>query len=157
MATTELKIGDQAPDFEMLTDQGSRVKLSDFRGQRVILYFYPEDDTPGCIKQACGFRDHFIKIEEKNAVVLGVSPDDMASHQRFKTKYNLPFTLLIDDNHKVAELYGTWGPKSFFGKEYEGIIRSHFVIDEQGQLIDVQYKIKALDSVAKALETIGIA
>ncbi len=156
MATNELKIGDTAPDFEMLTDQGSQVKLSDFRGKRVILYFYPEDDTPGCIKQACGFRDHFIEIEEKNAIVLGVSPDNVGSHQKFKTKYNLPFTLLVDEGHKIAELYGTWGPKSFFGKDYEGIIRSHFVIDEQGQLIDVQYKINAPDSVAKALETIGL-
>jgi thioredoxin-dependent peroxiredoxin len=157
MATNELKIGDTAPDFEMLTDQGSQVKLSDFRGKRVILYFYPEDDTPGCIKQACGFRDHFIEIEEKNAIVLGVSPDNVGSHQKFKTKYNLPFTLLVDEGHKIAELYGTWGPKSFFGKDYEGVIRSHFVIDEQGQLIDVQYKINAPDSVAKALESIGIA
>jgi peroxiredoxin Q/BCP len=156
MATNELKIGDTAPDFEMLTDQGSQVKLSDFRGKRVILYFYPEDDTPGCIKQACGFRDHFIEIEEKNAIVLGVSPDNVGSHQKFKTKYNLPFTLLVDEGHKIAELYGTWGPKSFFGKDYEGVIRSHFVIDEQGQLIDVQYKINAPDSVAKALETIGL-
>src|SRR5450759_3553352 len=156
MATNELKIGDTAPDFEMLTDQGSQVKLSDFRGKRVILYFYPEDDTPGCIKQACGFRDHFIEIEEKNAIVLGVSPDNVGSHQKFKTKYNLPFTLLVDEGHKIAELYGTWGPKSLFGKDYEGVIRSHFVIDEQGQLIDVQYKINAPDSVAKALETIGL-
>lgn len=156
MATNELKIGDTAPDFEMLTDQGSQVKLSDFRGKRVILYFYPEDDTPGCIKQACGFRDHFLEIEEKNAIVLGVSPDNVGSHQKFKTKYNLPFTLLVDEGHKIAELYGTWGPKSFFGKDYEGVIRSHFVIDEQGQLIDVQYKINAPDSVAKALETIGL-
>jgi peroxiredoxin Q/BCP len=153
----ELKVGESAPDFELTTDKGNVVKLSDYRGKRVILYFYPEDDTAGCTKQACGFRDRFIDIEEKNAIVLGVSPDNAASHQRFKTKYNLPFTLLVDEDHAVAERYGVWGPKSFFGKEYEGIIRSHFVLDEQGKLIEAQYKIKALDSVAKALETIGVS
>lgn len=152
----ELKVGDDAPDFEAQTDHGVKVKLSDYRGQRVILYFYPADDTPGCTKQACGFRDQFVQIEEKNAVVLGVSPDDAASHVRFRTKYNLPFRLLVDEGHAIAEMYGTWGPKSFFGKEYEGIVRSHFVIDEQGKLIDAQYKIKATDSVSKALEAIGV-
>lgn len=157
MATTELRIGDAAPEFEMLTDQGTAVKLSDYRGQRVILYFYPEDDTPGCTTQACGFRDRYVQIEEKNAVVLGVSPDNVASHQRFKTKFNLPFTLLVDQDHKVAELYGTWAERtSSSGKSHMGIIRSHFVIDEKGKLIDVQYKIKAPDSVAKVLATIGV-
>ncbi len=157
MSTVELKIGDKAPDFELMTDQGSQVKLSDFRGKRVILYFYPADDTPGCTTQACGFRDHYVQVEEKNAVVLGVSPDDVASHQRFKTKFNLPFTLLVDQDHTAAERYGTWAERtSSSGKTHMGIIRSHFVIDEQGQLIDVQYKINAPDSVAKALETIGL-
>lgn len=158
MSAAELKIGDLAPDFELVTDKGNKTKLSDYRGQRVILYFYPEDDTPGCTTQACGFRDHYLQIEGQNAVVLGVSPDDTASHQRFKTKYNLPFTLLVDRDHKVAELYGVWGERtSSSGKTVVSVLRSHFVIDEQGKLIDVQYKIKAPDSVAKALTTIGLS
>jgi peroxiredoxin Q/BCP len=157
MSTVELKVGDMAPEFELVTDKGSKVKLSDYRGKRVILYFYPEDDTPGCTTQACGFRDRYLQIEKKNAIVLGVSPDDAASHQRFKTKFNLPFTLLVDQDHKIADRYGVWAERtSSSGKTHMGIIRSHFVIDEQGKLIDVQYKIKAPDSVAKALATIGL-
>jgi peroxiredoxin Q/BCP len=119
-----------------------------------VLYFYPQDDTPGCTKQSCGFRDAYPQIEEKNAVVLGVSPDSMASHQKFKSKYNLPFTLLVDEDHKIADLYDVWGEKSMMGKKYMGVIRSHFVIDENGALIDVQYAIKADVSVQQALEKI---
>jgi peroxiredoxin Q/BCP len=150
-----LQVGDPAPDFELKSDTGDTVRLSDFRGRRVVLYFYPKDDTTGCTAQACGFRDAYPQIEERNAVVLGVSPDSEASHRKFKTKYNLPFTLLVDPDHKVAEAYGAWGTKSMYGKEYEGIIRSHFVIDEQGKLADVQVKVSAGDSVARALEAIG--
>ena len=152
---TTLQVGDLAPDFELKTDTGETVRLSDFRGRRVVLYFYPNDDTSGCTAQACGFRDAYPRIEERNAVVLGVSPDGEASHRKFKTKYNLPFTLLVDPDHKVAEAYRAWGTKSMYGKEYEGIIRSHFVIDEQGKLADVQVKVSAGDSVARALEAIG--
>jgi peroxiredoxin Q/BCP len=155
MTDTKLKIGDAAPEFALKSDAGSIVKLSDFRGKRVIVYFYPKDDTPGCVKQACGFRDAYPTIEEKNAVVLGISADDEASHQKFKTKYNLPFTLLVDYEHKVAEAYGVWGEKSFMGKTSMGILRSHFVVDEQGKLADVQINVKPDDSVQKALELIG--
>src|SRR5438552_7052064 len=105
----QLKTGDQAPDFEAATDADASIKLSDLRGQRVVLYFYPADDTTGCTTQACAFRDAYPAIEEKNAVVLGVSPDGEESHRRFKTKYNLPFTLLVDADHAVAEKYGAWG------------------------------------------------
>jgi len=107
----ELKVGDLAPDFELPTDAGTTVKLSDYRGKRVVLYFYPKDDTSGCTTQACGFRDNYLAIEEKNAVVLGLSPDGVKSHQKFRTKYNLPFTLLADESNTVAEAYGarsTW-------------------------------------------------
>lgn len=149
-----LTIGDSAPDFELPGDTGKQIKLSDYRGKRVVLYFYPKDDTPGWVKQACGFRDAYPQIEEKNAVVLGVSPDGIESHQKFKTKYNLPFTLLIDDDHKIAEVYGVWGEKSFMGKKYMGVNRSHFIVDERGILIDVQYGIKPEASVAQALEKI---
>jgi peroxiredoxin Q/BCP len=153
--TTTLQVGDRAPDFELKTDTGETVRLSDYRGRRVVLYFYPKDDTTGCTAQACGFRDAYPQIEERNAVVLGVSPDSEASHRKFKTKYNLPFTLLVDPDHKVAEAYGVWGKKSLYGKEYDGIIRSHFIIDEEGKLADVQVKVSAGDSVARALEAIG--
>lgn len=146
------KIGEPAPNFEALTDTGERVKLSDFRGRRVVLYFYPKDDTSGCTKQACGFRDNYPVIEEQNAVVLGVSPDGVASHQKFKTKYELPFTLLVDEEHTIAELYGVWGEKSMYGRKYMGIIRSHFVIDEAGKIADARVKVSPDDSVKLALQ-----
>jgi thioredoxin-dependent peroxiredoxin len=155
MENLELKVGEPAPDFELTSDQGARVKLSSYRGKRVIVYFYPKDDTPGCTTQACGFRDNYPAIEEKNATVLGISPDGVASHQQFKTKFNLPFTLLVDEDHAVAERYGVWGEKSMLGKKYTGIIRSHFVIDEQGKIADAQVNIKPNDSVEQALKLIG--
>ncbi len=151
MTENTLKIGDLAPDFALPSDTGDTVRLSDFRGKRVVLYFYPKDDTSGCTTQACGFRDAYPQIEEKNAVVLGVSPDGVKSHQKFKTKHNLPFTLLVDEDHSVAEAYGVWAEKSMYGKKYMGINRSHFVIDEEGRLIDVQIKVSPTDSVSKAL------
>jgi peroxiredoxin Q/BCP len=155
MTEPKLKLGDLAPEFELPNDKGKKVKLSDYRGKRVVVYFYPKDDTPGCTTQACGFRDNYLAIEEKKAVILGISPDDAQSHVRFKTKFNLPFTLLSDEDHAVAETYGVWGEKSMMGKTYMGIIRSHFVVDENGKLIDVQYNIKPEASVAGALEVIG--
>ncbi len=156
MTDLKLKIGDPAPKFELPDDKGNPVKLADFRGKRVVVYFYPKDDTPGCTTQACGFRDNYLAIEEKNAIVLGISPDDANSHVKFKTKFNLPFTLLSDADHAVAEMYGVWGEKSMMGKKYMGVIRSHFVVDESGQLIDVQYNIKPEASVAEALKVIGV-
>ncbi len=152
---SRLQIGDQAPDFTALTDQGEQVALQDYRGKQVVLYFYPKDDTSGCTTQACGFRDNYPTIEAQNAVVLGVSPDSVASHQKFKSKYNLPFTLLVDADHAIADAYGAWGEKSMYGKKYMGIIRSHFVIDGAGQIVDVQYKISPKDSTAKALTALA--
>jgi thioredoxin-dependent peroxiredoxin len=151
----EIRVGRTAPDFTLPDENGKPVKLSSFRGKKVILYFYPKDDTPGCTAQACGFRDRFPEIEEQNAVVIGVSPDDSKSHQKFRTKYNLPFILLSDTDHKVAEQYGAWGKKSFMGKTYDGIIRSHYVIDERGKVVDAQVKVKAAASPELALESIG--
>jgi peroxiredoxin Q/BCP len=154
---TKLQIGDPAPDFETSTDGGERVKLSDYRGRRVVLYFYPKDDTPGCTTQACGFRDRYLEIEEQDAVVLGISPDGQASHQKFKTKYDLPFTLLVDEDHAIAEQYGVWGEKSMYGKTYMGILRSHFVIDQAGKIVDMRFKVRPADSVQLALEALAEA
>ena len=152
---SELSVGQPAPDFTAVTDTGETVKLSDYRGKRVVLYFYPKDDTSGCTTQACGFRDNYPVIEEKNAVVLGVSPDGVQSHQKFKTKYELPFTLLVDEDHAIAEAYGVWGEKSMYGKSYMGIVRSHFIIDEEGKIADTQYKVSPTDSVARAVDALN--
>lgn len=151
----QLQVGDPAPDFTAITDAGTTVSLRDYQGRRVVLYFYPKDDTPGCTTQACSFRDNYVEIEERNAVVLGVSPDDQKSHVKFKTKFNLPFTLLVDEDHAIAEAYGAWGEKSMYGKKYMGIIRSHFVIDEEGKVVDAQYKVSPADSTKKALQALA--
>lgn len=149
------QVGDMAPEFELLSDSGAPVRLSTFRGKKVILYFYPKDDTPGCTTQSCSFRDSYQVIEEKNAVVLGVSPDGVKSHQKFKTKYNLPFILLADTDHAVAEAYGVWGEKSMMGRKYMGVIRSHFVIDEHGRIAQAEVNVKADVSAAQALVALG--
>ncbi len=148
---TTLQIGDIAPDFTATTDSDSSISLADLRGKRVVLYFYPKDDTPGCTTQACDFRDRYVAIEEKNAVVLGISPDGVKSHVKFKTKFNLPFTLVADEDHQIAEAYGVWVEKSMYGKSYMGINRSHFVVDENGRIVDAHYGVKAADSAALAL------
>ena len=151
----QLTVGDKAPQFEATTDKDENVKLSDYLGKRVILYFYPKDDTSGCTKQACGFRDSYAVIEEANAVVLGVSPDGVSSHQKFVSKYDLPFTLLVDEDHQIADLYGVWGEKSMYGKKYMGVVRSHFVIDEAGIIADTQYKVSPANSVDRALKALA--
>ncbi len=134
--------GQQAPDFELASDGGERVKLSDFRGKPVVLYFYPKDDTPGCNIQACGFRDVYAEFEERNAVILGVSPDDAATHVKFKQKFNLPFTLLADPEHEAAERYGTWVERTSYGKTSMGIKRSTFVIDTEGRVAKAMYGVR---------------
>src|SRR5690606_13468122 len=142
------------PVFEAMTDTGERVKLSDFRGKRVILYFYPKDDTPGCTTQACGFRDNYTTIQEKNAIVLGVSPDNAESHRKFKEKFGLPFPLLVDEDNAIAQAYGVWGEKTSFGRTSMGIRRSHFIIDEEGKIADAQYQISPQDSNELALKSL---
>jgi peroxiredoxin Q/BCP len=126
--------GEQAPDFELASDSGERVRLSDLRGRTVVLYFYPKDDTPGCTKQACGLRDVYGEIQERGAAVLGVSPDTEASHVKFREKYGLPFPLLADPDHEGAERYGVWVEKNAYGRKSMGIKRSTFVIDPDGNV-----------------------
>jgi peroxiredoxin Q/BCP len=134
--------GKPAPDFELKSDSGESIKLSDLRGKQVVLYFYPKDDTPGCTTQACGIRDAYSEFEQAGAVVLGVSPDNERSHVKFKEKYDLPFTLLADEEHRVAEEYGVWAEKKFMGRKYWGVERSTFVIDEDGNVKKVMHKVK---------------
>jgi thioredoxin-dependent peroxiredoxin len=134
--------GQPAPDFELTSDSGETVKLSALRGKPVVLYFYPKDDTPGCTTQACGIRDAYGEFEQAGAVVLGVSPDSESSHVKFKDKYGLPFTLLADSDHAVAEQYGVWGEKTFAGKTYLGVNRSTFVIDTDGNVKKVMHDVK---------------
>jgi peroxiredoxin Q/BCP len=134
--------GKPAPDFELESDSGEAVKLSDFRGRPVVLYFYPKDDTPGCTTEACEFRDAYGVFRERGAEVLGVSPDDVTSHGKFKSKYELPFTLLADPDHEVAEKYGVWVERNSYGKKSMGIKRSTFIIDKDGNIARAMLGIK---------------
>ena len=147
--------GKPAPDFELESDSGETVKLSDFRGRPVVLYFYPKDDTPGCTTEACEFRDAYDVFRDRGAEVLGVSPDDMTSHEKFKTKYELPFTLLADPDHAVAERYGVWGEKKYAGKSYMGVIRSTFVIDADGTVKKVMRNVKPATHADDGLALLG--
>jgi thioredoxin-dependent peroxiredoxin len=149
--------GKPAPDFELRSDTDETVRLSDFRGRPVVLYFYPKDDTPGCTTEACEFRDAYDVYRERGVEILGVSPDDVRSHEKFKTKYELPFTLLADPDHEVAEAYGVWGERSFAGKKYMGINRSTFVIDEDGNIARAMLGIKPAGHAAQVLEELQTA
>lgn len=131
-----------APDFTLNDENGVQRNLKDYRGQPVILYFYPKDDTPGCTKEACNFRDDYSEYQKANVVILGVSPDSPKSHAKFKQKYNLPFTLLADEDHKVCTIYGVWGPKKFMGREYDGVYRTTFLINPDGMILKVFENVK---------------
>jgi peroxiredoxin Q/BCP len=147
--------GDAAPDFEAPDAEGNAIKLSDLRGRKVVLYFYPKDDTPGCTKEACSFRDSFAEFERRGIKVLGVSTDDERSHRKFAEKYSLPFTLLADTAHHVADLYGVYGEKQFMGRKYMGVARKTFLIDEEGRLRKVFDTVKVdehADEVLKAFD-----
>jgi peroxiredoxin Q/BCP len=147
--------GDMAPDFTLPSDDGSQVRLSDLRGRRVVLYFYPKDDTSGCTVQACDIRDSLPRIEETNAVVLGVSPDPVSSHKKFKEKYGLNFPLLADTDKEVAQAYGVWKKKSMYGRAYMGIERSTFIIDEEGRVQEAWAKVKPAEHARDVLEALG--
>jgi thioredoxin-dependent peroxiredoxin len=149
-----LSIGSKAPDFKLADHSGKTVSLSQLAGKNVVLYFYPKDDTPGCTVEACNFRDEHSALEKAGAVVLGVSPDNEKSHQKFITKYSLPFPLLVDPEHKVAEAYGAWGEKKNYGRTFMGIIRSTFLIDPQGKVKQVWPKVKVNGHVAEVLSAL---
>ena len=147
-----VKEGATAPAFKTTDENGETVSLKDLRGQKVVLYFYPKDDTPGCTKEACSFRDAFSKFKKRDIKILGVSPDSEKSHQKFVTKYKLPFTLLADTGHSIADAYGVWGEKKFMGRTYMGIHRTTFLIDEKGKIKKIFEKVKPEDHADEVLE-----
>jgi peroxiredoxin Q/BCP len=132
----------QAPDFSLQDENGTVRRLSDFRGKPVVLYFYPKDDTPGCTTEACGFRDQYLEYTEAGVTVIGISPDSSSSHTKFKSKYDLPFTLLADEDHKVCDLFGVWGHKKAMGREYDGVFRTTFLIGPEGRILKVFESVK---------------
>jgi peroxiredoxin Q/BCP len=146
--------GSPAPDFELTSDSGERIRLSQLRGRPVVLYFYPKDDTPGCTKEACEFRDAYDEFRERGADVLGVSPDTEASHAKFKAKHELPFTLLADPEHEVAEAYGVWTERSMYGRKFIGIKRSTFVIDADGNVAKAMLGIRPAGHAAQVLKSL---
>lgn len=146
--------GKKAPDFSLPDQNGNKVKLSGFKGKYVVLYFYPKDDTSGCTKEACNFRDSFPKFNNTDAVIIGVSPDSVASHKKFAEKYNLPFTLLADEDKKVVEKYGVWKEKSMYGKKYMGVERTTFIIDPEGKIKKIFPKVKVDNHHNEVLEAL---
>lgn len=148
-----LKEGGKAPAFSTTDGDGNKVSLKDYRGEKVVLYFYPKDDTPGCTREACSFRDAFSDFKKRRIEVLGVSPDNETSHQKFAAKYKLPFTLLTDPDHKIADSYGVYGEKKFMGRTYMGVMRTTFLIDEQGKIKKIFAKVKPDEHAQEVLDT----
>jgi peroxiredoxin Q/BCP len=146
--------GIPAPEFELLDDTNTSRRLSDFKGQPVILYFYPADDTAGCTKEACSFRDDYSAYQKSGVTILGVSPDSVKSHVKFKQKYQLPFPLLADEDHQVCNVYGVWGLKKFVGREYEGVLRTTFLIDSHGKVARVFENVRPAEHSAEVLEAL---
>lgn len=149
-----IELGQPVPDFQLPANGGQTVSLSQFRGQKVVIYFYPKDMTPGCTQEACDFRDNYSAITGQGAVVLGISGDPVKSHDRFAEKQNLPFLLLSDEDHEVSRMFGVWQLKKMYGREYEGIVRSTFLIDEEGRLVREWRKVKVKGHVGEILEAI---
>ena len=150
-----ISAGIPAPDFELQDDTGTTRKLSDYRGRNVVLYFYPKDDTPGCTTEACNFRDDYSAYEKAGVAILGVSPDNVKSHAKFKKKFQLQFPLLADEGHKVCDQYGVWGPKKFMGREYEGVLRTTFLIDKNGNIVKVYENVRPSEHSAELLSELG--
>ena len=151
-----LQEGDKAPDFKAQDQNGDAVTLSDFNGKKVILFFYPEDDTPTCTEEACNLRDNFSLLKKKGFVVLGVSPDDVKSHKKFEQKFHLPFPLLADPERKIIEAYDTWGEKQMFGRKYMGVFRHTFIIDEKGKLEKIFRKVHSKKHTQQILDVYGL-
>jgi len=151
-----LTIGDIAPAFELAADDGSIIKLSDYAGQRLLIFFYPKAATSGCTTQACGFRDNYPAIEANGAAVIGISRDSVEKLANWRKKEGFPYSLLSDPEHEIAELYGVWGERSMYGRKYMGIVRSHFVVDADGKLEDVQYKISPKNSIKQGVKQLTI-
>ncbi|KXK46275.1 MAG: bacterioferritin comigratory protein [Chlorobi bacterium OLB5] len=149
-----LKIGDKAPEFSLVADSGGKISLKDLKGKKVVLYFYPKDMTSGCTQEACDFRDNIKKFEKKNTVVIGVSPDDTKSHNKFKDKYELPFTLLSDETKTMLNDYGVWQEKSMYGRKYMGVVRTTFIIDEKGIIEKIYEKVKVPGHIEELLNEI---
>lgn len=147
-----LQVGDPAPDFKSLDQSGAEISLHNFRGKKVILYFYPKDDTPGCTVESCNFRDHYQDLKQDGFEVLGVSADNQKSHLKFSEKFNLPFTLIADTNMEVINSYQVWGKKNFMGRTYDGILRKTFIIDEEGRIAHIIDKVKTKDAVKQIKE-----
>jgi peroxiredoxin Q/BCP len=146
-----IKIGEQVPDFEAKNQKGEKIKLSDYSGKKVVLYFYPKDNTPGCTAESCNLRDNYAAFQNKGYEVLGISTDDEKSHQKFIDKFELPFDLIADTDKKIHEIFGTWGEKSMYGRKYMGTIRTTFIIDEKGKLEEIIDKVKTDDHTAQIL------
>ncbi len=149
-----LEAGNPAPDFNLPDESETIHKLSDYRGQPIVLYFYPKDDTPGCTKEACNFRDDYRAYQEAGVTILGVSPDTPKKHSKFKTKYDLPFTLLADSDHRVCEQYSVWGRKKFMGREYDGVFRTTYLIGSDGVILKVFENVKPADHSTEVLQAL---
>ena len=150
-----LEKGNKAPNFELEDSEGTVHKLSDYQGETIVVYFYPKDDTPGCTKEACSFRDSYKDFKDAGVTIIGISPDKVESHKKFKDKYALPFTLLADSDHEVCESYGVWGLKKSFGREYEGVYRTTYIIDPEGQVQRVFENVKPSDHSQEVLSELG--
>lgn len=153
----ELKVGDKAPHFEGPNEKGEMIRLSDYTGKKLVLYFYPKDDTPGCTAEACSLRDGYSELKKAGFEIVGVSPDKSSKHQKFIDKYKLPFTLLADENQETLKAYGVWELKKFMGREYMGVNRSTFIINEEGRIEQIIDKVKTKDHAGQIMEVMGVA
>lgn len=156
-STQDLKAGSKAPSFQAYNQKGELISLSDFKGKKVILYFYPKDNTPGCTTEACDFRDNFARLTEKNIAVIGVSKDSVSSHEKFVAKYDLPFTLISDESTEICQAYNVWQEKSMMGKKYMGIVRTTYAIDEEGSITHIWNNVKAKGHVDAILKELSIS
>ncbi len=152
---TKLKVGDKAPAFKGVDEKGESIQLSDFKGKKLILFFYPRDNTPGCTAEACSLRDHYTELKDAGYALLGVSPDTPKKHQNFINKFDFPFSLLADTELETINSYGVWGPKKFMGREFDGLLRTTFVIDEKGKIERIIDKVKTKQHAAQILESVG--